>query len=410
MPVDYDKLAKQHGGSEVAPDYDAIASEVSASGTLNRTTGISETPWFDRPIGNKAGFVPGGVLVRNVTPREALEALPALGGALGGLVGGGIGSIGTAMIGGAGGEAARQLIRRKLGVKSPATSEEAALDIGKQAAIQGGAQAVGVGAQAALERMAPRLMQSALKPNPSLLKEYKTTAPKIVKTLLDEGVNVTPGGIEKLQNLLNMTNQEISDLVKASAATIDKKAVAARVADTALKTARQVNPTKDLQAVGDVVDEFLQHPIYPGQTLTAPEAQALKQGTYQQIGKKYGEMSSASVEAQKALARGLKEEVADAVPEIAQLNQRDARLMAALDATGRRVAVAANRDPVGFAWVTQNPKTFLAALMDRSPVIKSMLARGMYQSAAKVGKVSPELIRAAVVAVAIEHDAEPPPE
>ena len=129
----------------------------------------------------------------------------------------------------------------------------------------------------------------------------------------------------------------------------------------------------------------------------------MKVGTYRQIGKDYGKLSSASVEAQKALARGLKEEIEAAIPKIKALNAREGSLMAAQDAVAHRVAIAGNRDPAGFAWVTHTPQTFLAALMDRSPVVKSMLARGMYSSAGAAAKVSPQLIRAAVLALATEE-------
>jgi hypothetical protein len=44
------------------------------------------------------------------------------------------------------------------------------------------------------------------------------------------------------------------------------------------------------------------------QNLTATEAQAIKQGTYRQLAKKYGQLSNADVEEQKALARSLKED------------------------------------------------------------------------------------------------------
>ena len=43
----------------------------------------------------------------------------------------------------------------------------------------------------------------------------------------------------------------------------------------------------------------------------AADAQAMKQGTYRALGDKaYGELKGASIEAQKAQARGLKEELA----------------------------------------------------------------------------------------------------
>jgi hypothetical protein len=273
---------------------------------------------------------------------------------------------------------------------------------------QGAMEAAGGAVGAAMKPAGRWLMQSALKPTQAVLKEYSTTPMRLVESLLEEGVNVTEGGLAKLQRLFGETNQEIASRVRNAPGVIDKKAVAARAANTANKLAQQVNPTKDLETVGTVVDEFMNHPIYSGPTMSVPEAQAMKVGTYQQIGKKYGQLSSAEVETQKALARGLKEDVADAVPGLNELNQRDSRLMADIDAVGRRVAVANNRDPVGFAWVTQNPATFIAALLDRSPAVKSLLARGMYRAAGTAAGVSPQLIRIAVTSLATDQPQRPP--
>jgi hypothetical protein len=327
--------------------------------------------------------------------REGRAALPYVGGAVGGMLGG----IPGAALGGAAGEAVSQLDARAAGAAAPASAVDAAKQIATQGAVQGGAQAVGVGVGKAMSALGPWVMQSAVKPTVAMLKEYGTTAPKLVQTLLDNGVSVTEGGVAKLQRLFDATNDEIRQLVAQSHGTIDKRAVAARALPTAAKVAQQVNPTKDLEAVGETVHEFMNHPVMAGKTLSVQDAQAMKVGTYQRIGKKYGEVSSAAIETQKALARGLKEEIAAEVPGIAGVNAKDGELMAALDAVGRRVALSGNKDPIGFAWVAHRPTTFLAALFDRSPAVKSLLARGMYQQAGNVAKVSPQLIRAAVEAI-----------
>lgn len=341
----------------------------------------------------------------------AVDWIPAVAGAAGGIIGGiggtafgmGVGgapgAIGGAALGGAAGEATKQLVNQARGAPAPTSHGDAAASIGAQAAIQGGAEATGVGVGKAMSAVAPWVMQSAVKPTISMLKEYGTTAPKLVQTLFDEGINVTEGGLAKLQKLFEATNDQIRAAVQGASGQIDKKVVAARALPTAQKIAQQVNPTRDLQAVGDTVQEFLDHPVYTGNTLSVPEAQAMKVGTYQQIGKKYGEVSSAAIETQKALARGLKEEIAAEVPGIAGLNTKDSELMAALDAVGRRVALSGNKDPIGFAWVAAHPTTFIAALFDRSPAVKSMLARGLYQGAGAAAKVSPQLIRVAVTAL-----------
>lgn len=364
---------------------------------------IGEAPWYAKPM--IAGHGPSVL--------QALQALPAVGGVVGGMVGGGAGiptgpgalatTVAGAALGGAGGESLRQLARASIGATVPPTALERAKDVGMEAAIQGGAQAIGGLLGKGLSAGSARLMQSAVKPPLKMAKDV----PKIVRTLLDEGVNVSPKGVERLDLLLSEKNAKIAEAVANAPGLIPKERVAAQVLPVAQRLARQVNPTADLEAVGSTIGEFLQHPTAPG-ALTVPEAQAMKIGTYAQIGKNYGKLSSATVEAQKALARGLKEEIVAEAPQVAGLNAAESRLILAREAVGRRVALSGNRDPVGFAWVASHPMTFLAALIDRAPAVKSMLARGMYNSAAGAAKVSPQLIRAAVVALTSENEGETP--
>lgn len=385
-----------------------------------------ENWWDSAPLVSAPPAEPAGWFESRwdaAAPRRAglVEALPAVGGGIGGVVGGiggtvlglGVGgapgAIGGAALGGAAGEAARQNIRRLQGLDAPTSPSEAAVEMGREGAIQGAAQAAGAAVGAGMTRAAPWLMQSAVKPTLATLKEYGITSPRLATMLLEEGVNVTTGGLGRLQALLKGTNQEIADLVRNAPGEVPKERVAARVATTAQQIARQANPTRDLKAVGNAVDEFLNHPIYQGD-LTVAEAQAMKQGTYRQIGKQYGELSAAEVEAQKAIARGLKEEVAEAAPGVSALNKKESEVLAGMEAVGRRVAISGNRDPVGFAWVTHNPTTFIAALLDRQPVVKSMIANGMWSSAAAVTGLSPNLIRAAVLSlVSGESEGEPRP-
>lgn len=332
--------------------------------------------------------------------------LPAVGGTVGGIVGtaaGPMGTLGGAGLGAAAGEAYKELINRARGAAAPATPTAAAAQIATSGVTQGVApELVGMGVGRAMSAVAPRIMQSAVKPGiRNLVRDVKAGAstPKVVQTLLDEGVNVTPGGLAKLQGLFDATNAEIKAAVASAPGTIDKRAVAAQTLNTAQQFSKQVNPTNDLKAIGAVTQEFLDHPIYTGKTLTPAEAQASKIATYQSLKDKYGKVGAASIEAEKALARGLKEEIAAKVPGISALNERDGKLLEALDQVGRRVALAGNKDPIGFAWVTHNPLTFLTALFDRSPAVKSMVARGMYANAERAARVAPGTIRVALTAL-----------
>jgi hypothetical protein len=343
----------------------------------------------------------------------AVDWLPAVGGAVGGIVGGiggtvlgaGVGgvpgAIGGATLGAGAGEAYKQLINRARGQQAPATAPDAAKDIGVASVVQGALpEAAGAGIGAAASAVAPRIMQSALKPGlKTLVRSVKRgeDVPRVVQTLLDEGVNVSPGGVEKLNRLLNATNQEITAAVQSATGTIKANNVAARLGGLAQDFSAQAAPSADLETISRIGNDFLEH---HGPTMSVQDAQAIKQGTYKQLGQQaYGQVSPAAVEAQKTIARGLKEDIAAEVPGIDALNAREGKILEALHETGRRAALSGNKDPIGLAWAVHNPTVFLAALMDRSAAVKSMLARGLYQSAGAAAKVSPQLIRAAVTAL-----------
>lgn len=386
---------------------------------------IPDTP--TAPATPKGSAAAAHARVGNAVIDFAKDNLSTIGGIAGGIIGGTVGNVPGAVagaaIGAGGGEGWQQVIDFARGKPTPRTSTEAATRIAGQGALAGATEVAGAGIAKGMTKAAPWLMEKALKPTRALVKEYGTTPARLVQTLLDEGVNVAQGGVEKLQRLFDATNDEIKVALKDRDAllqrlhgrsdVVSRPRVAAQVASTAKRAANQVDATADLEAIGGTVERFLKPKVNPG-NMTLPEAQAMKVGTYQQIGKKYGEMASAQVEAQKGLARGLKDEIAAEVPAISALNKRDSELMAALDAVGRRVALSGGKDPVGFAWATSHPATFIAALLDRSTAAKSLLARGLYTQAARAGGVSPQVLKAALAAIGQSGSdapaAEPPPQ
>jgi hypothetical protein len=71
--------------------------------------------------------------------------------------------------------------------------------------------------------------------------------------------------------------------------------------------------------------------------------------------------------------------------------------LAALEAVRNRVGISGNQNPAGFAMVAHAaPRSFIAALMDRSPIVKSMIANGMWQSAERATGIPANVIRGAV--------------
>lgn len=220
---------------------------------------------------------------------------------------------------------------------------------------------------------AESLMQSALKPPLSDLRTNR--AAEAISTMLDEGVNVTRGGVNLLRGKISDLNQQILDSLKNSPAYIDKASVWKEVRKTLETFTKQVNPQSDMGKIRAAWDEFLSHPLISGDRIPVQTAQELKQGTYRMLSGKYGELGSAETEAQKALARGLKEEISTAVPGISDLNAAESKLINALNMNERRVLMSANKNPMGLAVIAHNPAAWALFMADRSELFKSLMAR-----------------------------------
>tara|TARA_R110000868_G_scaffold54575_1_gene170485 strand:+ start:2187 stop:3605 length:1419 start_codon:yes stop_codon:yes gene_type:complete len=221
--------------------------------------------------------------------------------------------------------------------------------------------------------MAESLMQSALKPTIGQLKSGDAAIAS--KTLLENGINATKGGVDKLKGLVGDTNENIVNAISASTATVDKNQVIAALADVKNKFGKQVSPVSDLNAIDSVQSGFQAHPMLQGNSIPVQLAQQLKQGTYSVLAKKYGQLGSAETEAQKALARGLKEGIAEAVPEVAALNAKESALIKTLGVTERRALMDMNKNPMGLSLLANNPATWAAFMADKSALFKSLAAR-----------------------------------
>lgn len=304
---------------------------------------------------------------------------------------------------------------------------------GKVAAVTdpvvGTAKAIGAAGKATgATRLIPKsltprgMYQSALKPPPASYSPEEVG--RMVETGLNEKIPVNPGGLEKLRNVVDEINSKIGAQIDEGAqrgVTVDPQAVANRVDQVRPRFASQVNPTDDLAALDKSKAEFLrQHStqppaptsLTPQQAMTgqrpappprqpvpipADEAQRIKQGTYRQLkDRAYGELKSADVEAQKALARGIKEELAAAFPEIAALNARESALIGLEGALERALNRGGNHQlfgigtPLAAAGVKSATGSHglamiaggLRALLD-DPSIKSKLAIAIRQAAHK---------------------------
>lgn len=219
-----------------------------------------------------------------------------------------------------------------------------------------------------------KIMQSGLER--VLTKRDFAKAPELAETALEAETRIHPKGIEKLHGLIENLNETVADMLTEHAEkTIKPEKVAERTGDLLKEYSEggprsSVNPEADRAAIAASQQEFLRvhgaqpagaagqqiagfdangnlvmapSPAVPSKPMSVVAAQAEKQATYAQLRKKYGELGNASIESQKALARGIKEEIAEAVPEVGALNAKESKFIGLDQAFERAVVRVTNQ-------------------------------------------------------------------
>lgn len=266
------------------------------------------------------------------------------------------------------------------GLPVPQTGIEQGVNLGANMLAGGAATPSGLvkGAQSvaapAMRSGSEWLMNNALKPTPKeVLRGDAATA---IDTMLSDGYSLSKSGVEKIRNNISVLNNQIKEKIASSSGTVKMNEVMKPVEEKLKFFEKQVNNESDMTAIRKSWNEFKNHSLIGGKSeIPVQLAQELKQGTNAQLAKKYGEMSSADIEAQKAIVRGLKEGVAKDSPEVAQFNKQESRLLRTLDIAERRVIMDANRNPMGIALLAHNPATWLTFMADKSAQFKALMAR-----------------------------------
>jgi hypothetical protein len=253
-----------------------------------------------------------------------------------------------------------------------------------------------------LQRLTPtNLYGGSLRPSPSMSPAGRS---EIIQTGLRERIPVSEAGLSRLQGANEGINDKVKALIDAKSGQpgmdINPLDVTKPVNRLRSAFSTQVNPESDVNAINASKRGFLNkhtaeapftkiepmveegpgyYPSGQGVTrtkvpLTLNEAQAEKQGTYRVLSKKYGELGSADTEAQKALARGLKNEIQARVPEVAPLNAREGRLIDLEEPLARSINREGNRQLLGFRMPFD------------TPTIKSNVAIGMNRLQGAMGK------------------------
>lgn len=260
----------------------------------------------------------------------------------------------------------------------------------------GGVMSIGApaieGARRGVTNIGKWLYQRALKPSKAIVDRTPGGAGALAETGLKEGINVSRRGTQKASDLISDIDAQVSSAIRGSSATVPRQVVLRRLAGPVGQFKDQVAPIGDLKRIANVGREFIKT---APRDIPVQQAQRIKQGTYRAQAKKYGQQGGAEIEAEKALARGLKDEIASAVPEVSALNARESALLQlrkALEDAGRRTG---NRDAIGLTDVIAagtNPGLLAAtAAMRAAPM--SMGARGIYRTGQAI---NPEALAAAI--------------
>lgn len=229
-----------------------------------------------------------------------------------------------------------------------------------------------------LQSGAQKLMLNALKP--TIKQQASGSAEIAARQLLERDLSPNAKGVMAINARIAELQGEIASTIGDSRSVISKQAVLDRLISVRDRFMKTANPESDVAAINTAAAGFAEHPLIPGETLPVQLAQDIKQGTYSELRKKYGELGSAQTESQKALARGLKEEIAAVEPAVIPLNAEESTLLKTLDVVERRQFLEMNKDPVPLTGALRNPAAWAAITADKSSAFKALLARLMYKT------------------------------
>lgn len=220
-----------------------------------------------------------------------VNAIPSVTGGVGGVVGGiggtvggfGVGgvpgAVGGAVVGGAAGEALKQLVNLMRGRGAPESGFAAAGDIAKEGATQGAVELAGAGLGAGAKVAGKALMENAVRPTMSMVREF----PNVVDTLVSERLPVgrfLPGwkkGSEQAIEKLGAASRSVKALLAKATnngTTFANDDVAAPILGLIDDIAKQPIGNAQEKQLASMLDEFLQR--HPG-PLAPIEVKELKQ-------------------------------------------------------------------------------------------------------------------------------------
>jgi hypothetical protein len=349
MPVDYDKLATEHGGSSV--DYDSLASQ--HGGIISNTPGQILAPPPKGP-NSLPDQLPNEML------RLGVNSLPAIGAVMAGpfAPAAAIPAMLYAAGGGMIGSAAKQGIQ--LATKDPEAPKSVG-EFGKNVAIDGTVNGVSEGTgrliNVALSKTLGRVFnpteayQSALRPPPASTSIQK--AEKLVGTGLKEGIPVSKSGYEEAIRQSKDIDKNIEDILQKGVApgagktTVDPKAIVAPLQKLRNRIMQGTGDQGAINAIDRVEANFLKaHPT----DMTPMEAHGTKKALYEELRRSNmnawdggAKPNPIDDEAIKDLSQATLQEILQIHPELKELGARQGGLIELQQAIGRRLNVENNK-------------------------------------------------------------------
>jgi len=382
---EFQKVANAYNVAKIQEQKTPSATEDMSTGEL-ALAGIGKGfADVGRGIGQRLGLVSQEDIARS---RELDKPLMETGAGTAGNIVGNIASfLPAAFIPGANTVVGGAAIGGLTGLLTPTTKDESILqNIGTGTVLGGVASKIPDALKYATSRGSKRLMQSAIKPQVKYL-ESGTSVPDAIETMLEYGVNPTQGrtvfgkGLNVLEDKITALNAQIDDIVRTSPNVVKTQKVLQEIENLRPAMVEAGADVTDLDNLTKFILAKQGNPLLATDSMSVPAAQQMKKGVYKKLGESayLKDATSANVAGEKALARGLRKQIAEAAPEVVPLNAQEAKLMNALNVSERKALNEANKDIMGLGNITPSLERTLMFMADRNAAFKSLLARVLYQ-------------------------------
>ena len=185
------------------------------------------------------------------------------------------------------------------------------VDIGKEATTAG--------------KMSQTMMEKTLKIPPSGKIGYQqVNRETVINAMLEEKIPVTKGGLDRVKGMLQSLGNDMDDVILQNPDTpIAIDSVLKPVQDFQSWVGQTVRGSKYARQVQGEINAFKNQ---YGDVITVQQAQEIKKRTGVMLRKSYGELKPVIQESQKQIVRGLKDRIAEEVPEIAGINLKYSEL------------------------------------------------------------------------------------